>query len=136
MARIEWIEHRLLNWARWKMAAGSGALGFAAVSMSEANADRDGYIEAAIPISDVEAGETDAAVRRLNPPGLHLTVVEVYTGRGGIKDKAKRLCCAEATVHARIDQAHRQIAAQLNERRRRADDERARVQALQRSFPH
>lgn len=118
------------------MAAGSGALGFAAVSMSEANADRDGYIEAAIPISDVEAGETDAAVRRLNPPGLHLTVVEVYTGRGGIKDKAKRLCCAEATVHARIDQAHRQIAAQLNERRRRADDERARVQALQRSFPH
>lgn len=136
MARIEWIEHRLQNWARWKLAAGGGALGYASVSMAEANADRDGYVEAAIPISDVEASETDEAIQRLNPPGLRLTIVEVYTGRGGIKDKARRLCCGEATVHARVDQAHRQIAEHLNDRKRRRDAERARVEALQRSFTH
>lgn len=131
MARIEWIEHRLQNWARWRLSQGRGALGYAAVNLADADAGRDGYIEASIPISDVEASETDQALQRLNPPGLALTVVEVYTGRGGIKDKARRLCCAEVTIYARIDQAHRQLAELLNERRRVRDAERARVEKLQ-----
>lgn len=133
MARIEWVESRLLNWARWKLDPGDGALGYARPNVAGINAGRDGYIEASIPISDVEASETEQAVQRLNPPGLVMTVFEVYCGAGGIKDKARRLCCAEATVHARIDQAHRQLATHLAERQRQREAERARVERVQAS---
>lgn len=133
MARIEWIEHRLQNWARWKLCQGAGALGYASVNLADADAGRDGYAEARVPVSDVEAAETEQAIQHLNPPGLALTVREVYLGRGGIKDKARRLCCAEATVHARVDQAHRQMQAWLADRQRQRDAERRRVERLQ---PH
>lgn len=131
VARIEWVEHRLQNWARWTLAAGSGGLGYARVDLADADAGRDGYVEARIPISDVEAAETDQAIGRLTPPGLALTVREVYVGPGGIKDKARRLCCAEATVHARIGQAHLQLARDLAERQRVREAERRRVELLQ-----
>lgn len=131
MARIEWIEQRLQNWARWKLARGGGALGYAQVNLADADAGRDGYIEARIPTSDVEAAETDQAVARLNPPGLALTVREVYVGAGGIKDKARRLTCGVATVYARVEQAHRQLASDLSDKARRREVERERVEALQ-----
>lgn len=130
MARIEWIELRLLNWARWKVSRGAGDIGFSRAGL-EAGGDR--YRQAIIPISDVEASDTDAAIDRLSPPGLRLTVFEVYVGPGGIRDKAKRLCCSEPTVHARIDQAHRQLAIDLAEKQRQAAAERARVEHLQQS---
>jgi hypothetical protein len=130
MARIDWVEQRLQNWARWKLArGGDGELGYAAVNLHAADAGRGGYVTASIPISDVEASDTDEAVGRLYPGGLRLTVLEVYVGRGGIRDKAMRLACSEATIHARVDQAHRQLAdhflAQADKRRR----ERERVEA-------
>lgn len=133
MARIEWVEHRLLNWARWKLCQGSGMLGYAAVNLAESSSGRDGYVEARIPISDVDATETDQCISQLNPPGLALTVREFYLGRGGIKDKARRLCCAEATVYARVDQAHRQLSTLLADRQRRRDVERERIEAVQQS---
>ena len=132
MAKIEWIEYRLLNWARWKLCSGGGALGFAQVVLENLpNAGRSGYIEAAIPISDVEAHETDDCINRLAPPGLALTIHAVYAGHGGIKDKARRLCVAEATVHARVEQAHRQLSAMLCDKQCARDLERQRVEALQ-----
>lgn len=134
MARIDWIELRLQNWARWVLMRGGGKLGFAAVDLgADADAGRDGYIGAAIPISDVEASETDDAVRRLYPGGLALTVVEHYTGRGGIKDKLTRLCCAEPTYHRRIDQAHQQLATHFLAAQDRQRAARERVEALQAS---
>jgi len=88
-------------------------------------------VTASIPISDVEASETDAAVARLSPGGLALTVVEFYVGRGGNADKCRRLAIAESTLKVRIGQAHRQLAdhflAQQDKRKR----ERERVEALQ-----
>lgn len=133
MARIEWVEQRLQNWARWRLCEGAGVLGYAAVNYADAvNGGRRGYVEAAIPISDVDASETDQAIRRLHPPGLALTVEEVYVGQGGIRDKALRLCCTEGTVHARIDQAHRQLATDLAAAQARRRAERERVEALQR----
>lgn len=132
MARIEWVEHRLQNWARWQLCRGGGVLGYAQVQLaSGVNAGRDGYVTAAIPISDVEASETDTAIGRLNPPGLALTVREVYAGAGGLRDKAQRLCCSEATVHARVDQAHKQLAAFFLDAEQRRKVERARVEQLQ-----
>ena len=131
MARIEWIEHRLDNWARWKLCRGGGVLGYAGVDLTEANAGRGGYVETRVPISEVDAAEMDQAVQALTPTDLALTVIEVYTGRGGLKDKARRLGCAEATVHARIDHAHRQLEARLAEAQRQRQAERQRVEGLQ-----
>lgn len=130
MARIEWVEHRLQNWARWRMCRGAGMLGYARADLASGQTGRDGFVEASIPISDVEASETDQAIQRLNPPGLALTLVEVYCGRGGLKDKARRLCCSEVTVHARVDQAHRQLVRLLDEARKARESERQRVEAL------
>lgn len=133
MARIEWVEHRLLNWARWKLCRGSGMLGFAKVNYAEASSGRDGYVDARIPISDVDADETDQCIGQLNPPVLAETVSRFYLDPGGIKDKARRLCCAEATVYARVDQAHRQLGTLLAERQRRREAERQRIEAVQQS---
>ena len=132
MAKIEWIEQRLQNWARWRLrAGGEGPLGYASVELGGgANMGRSGYVEAAIPIGDVEAAETDSAIARLYPGGLRLTVIEVYTGRGGMKDKAKRLACGESTIHARIDQAHKQLAEHFMAQNDRFRNERYRLEAL------
>lgn len=131
MPRIDWIERRLLNWARWKLNRGSGVLGYAAVNLAEAGTDRDTSDVSPIPISDVEASDTDAAIKLLNPPGLALTIAEFYIGRGTIKDKCRRLCCGESTVYARIDQAHRKLADHINGEEARRKAERTRVEQLQ-----
>jgi hypothetical protein len=131
MARIEWVEHRLQNWARWKLSECSGPLGFASVKLEERVDQGGGYEDAPIPINAIEAAATDAVLRGLTPRELYATVYEVYCGRGGIKDKARRLGCAEATVHARVGQAHLQMAREFTERNRAAAAERARVEKLQ-----
>lgn len=132
MARIDWIEARLQNWARWSLVRGGGMLGYAGVNLADSDAGRDGYIGATIPIGDVEASETDAAVRRLYPGGLALTVFAHYVGRGGIADKLKGLgFISEATYHRRIDQAHKQLAEHFLAQQDRQRAERQRIEALQ-----
>lgn len=136
MARIDWIEQRLLNWARWLMAGGgSGGMGYAATTWGDAASagGRDGYREAVIPISDVEASETDHAVNRLSPGGLRLAVREFYTGRGGRAEQAERLRIGESTLHARVDQAHAQLAEHFLAQQDRQRAERERVAAVQAS---
>lgn len=136
MARIDWVEERLLVWARWKIARGGGDMGYSSVDLGGANGGRSGYVTASIPMLDVEAAETDEAVQKLYPGGLRLTVVEYYCGPGGVDDKLQRLCCAKATLMKRIEQAHEQIAVHFREVRERRKAERERVEALQRgSFP-
>lgn len=129
MARIEWIEHRLLNWARWKLGRSCGGLGYSSVNLASASSGRDGYVEARIPINDVEASDTDDAVARL-PSELKATVLEVYTGPGGEGDHLRRLCCAKATMHARIGRAHKLLADHFNALDDRARRERARVESI------
>lgn len=130
MARIDWIEHRLLNWARWTEMPGGGALGYAAVNLGTPNAGRNGYAESVIPVSSVEARETDDAVRAL-PGDLRYTVTEIYIGRGTLREKLGRLQCAEATMHARIGRAHRQLADHFSARQAKQQVERERVEQLQ-----
>lgn len=131
MARIDWIEHRLLNWARWRARSGGGALGYARVQLGvQAVVTRDPYADAPIPINDIEAGATDDAVQRL-PSELKATVIEHYTGPGGELDHLRVLCCAKATMYARIDRAHRLLADHFTAQKDRAAAERQRVEALQ-----
>lgn len=135
MARVEWIEHRLLNWARWRLSQGSGPLGYASVNLEAAQTPtvRDPYAAAPVPTNAIEASETDAAVQRLEPIDIRRAVVQFYTGRGGIKDHARMLSCAESTVYARVEQAHHQLVAQFSAAHSRRLDERRRVHNLQAS---
>lgn len=133
MAKIDWIERRLQNWVRWRVAGGGGPLGYAQVKLGDAAAvvcDRRGYDDAPIPTNAIEAGETDDAVQRL-PSELRATVLEVYLGTGGEAQHMARLCCARATMYARVDRAHRLLAEHFDAREQRAAAERKRVEALQ-----
>lgn len=132
MARIDWVEERLQNWALWKVARGAGQMGYAGVDLGGGNGGRSGYVTAAVPILDAEAAATDDAVTRLNPRGLYLTVQTFYCDAGGHKEKAAQLFCSVAAMYARIDQAHRQLADHFLAQQDRQKAERARVEALQR----
>lgn len=131
MARVDWVEDRLQNWARWWLGR-RGELGYGSTNPLGAGGGGR-YREASIPIMDAEASATDEAIGRLQPAGLGLTVREFYAGAGGIADKAARLCCSEATIYRRIEQAHAQLAEDFRAQRERAMVERNRVQQLQRS---
>lgn len=112
MPRRDWIEHRLLNWARWRAGGGgAGNLGYAGVKWAGgAKGGRDGYREAVIPTSDVEASETDDAVNRLQPGGLRLAVVACYCERGTETERAAHIGIAVSTMYKRVEQAHDQLA--------------------------
>lgn len=130
MARIEDIERRLTNWARWRCGAGSGGLGYAAVNFATSSS-AGGYRECVVPTGDCEAEETDQAVQAL-PSELRATVETVYLAGGGMAQKARRLAVTPAAVYARIDQAHRQLQVWLQDLAARRRAQRAHVEALQR----
>ncbi len=130
MARIDWIEQRLQNWARWRLTSGSGALGFASVNLEQANMPREPYAEAPIPTSGIEAGETDDAVARL-PSELRATVECHYLGRGTQAEKLARLCCTRATLYARVERAHHLLAEHFLAKQAKQKAERERVERLQ-----
>lgn len=132
MARIDWVEQRLQNWARCKLMRGSGVLGYAAVDLTklaDADSGRDGYITASIPVSEIEASDTDQAVLRL-PSELRATVEMVYVDDGTLKTKCARLCVTESTLHRRVEQAHRHLAEHWTARKAAQQAERARLEDL------
>ena len=131
MARIEEVERRLLNWARWRAGAGSGGMGFASVNMA-ACGDRSGNRESVIPTLDCEAEETDRAVMALASE-LRATVEAIYLGNGTMAAKARRLCVTEDGINRRIGRAHARIQAWVADLARVRQAQRALVEALQQS---
>ena len=133
MARIDDIENRLRNWARWKDGASGGRLNYSSVKWGAPmpKGPRDTYDSVPVPINDIEASETDQAVQRL-PSELKATVIECYTGRGGEAEHLRVLCCAKATMYARIDRAHRLLADHFAAKQDRQREERERLERLQR----
>ena len=133
MAKIEWIDERLVNWSRWRLIMRSGGGNYARTSMRE-RVDGEGWdAPTVIPTNDAEAADTDDAVERL-PSELRATVSEYYLSPGSIKTKIKRLCCAESVMYDRIGSAHRMIANHLLAKQDQARVERERVEALQLTF--
>lgn len=130
MARITEMEYRLKNWARWRLCFGGGVLGYSAVQLGvEPNQQRDPYAAAVVPVNDVEGSETDDAVNKM-PGEVKATVHEFYLGRGGMADHLKRLCCAEATLYARLAKADRLLQDHFTVRREKRDAERERLELL------
>jgi hypothetical protein len=119
MARIEWVRHRLENWARWCQQGDGRGLGYpsqsAFVRMGVPSArDRD----SAIPVLAIEAAETDEAVKSLQLSQSHLFLVLTYTyAKGWPRDVvAKKMCRAESTISANLEAADRAIKRWLDEK--------------------
>lgn len=129
MAKIEDIERRLLNWARWKLGGTSGGLGYAKVRYGDGvTASR--YREAVIPTNDCEAEETDRAVGELGAQARRVVEVEYLSGKT-MRWKVAFLGRSESSIKATIWQAHRDIAQWVARREERARAERIRVEDLQ-----
>ena len=119
MARIEWIQHRLTNWALWSDREKSGGLGYNTQSVLLADTSgRDGYRESVVPVDDVDASTTNTAVESLKLPRseLYRTLHHIYPSGLGIKETARREACAVSTINARLATADRALADWFNDR--------------------
>jgi hypothetical protein len=128
MARIEDIERRLLNWARWKLGETSGGLGYAAMRWTASPAG-GGVRESIIPTNDCEAEETDRAVLVLESR-LRATVEVVYLQGCSMRQKAQQLCCGEQAVKVRVWQAHAKLSKWLADKAETSRVERMRLSGL------
>lgn len=113
MARIEWVKHKLENWARWHAQQKGNGLGYPKQSAFARHARPSGGWDNVIPINDVDAAETDRAVSslRLVKSHLYLTLHHIYVDGWGIKRTAQVLRKAESTIKANLDQADHVLAA-------------------------
>ena len=121
MARIEWVELRLRNWALWAARGQDGGLGFKKTSVLVERVDNDRYREAPLPIDEVDAALTDAGVQTLKAPRPHLfaTLQMFYVKGKGVKESARELGCADSTISARLGEADRALALWFTEQQER-----------------
>lgn len=107
MARIEWVKHRLENWARWCQQSESGSLGYPKQSAFTRLGSSGGRNEGALPISDLEASETDDAVKSLQFTQSHLYEAVTLTYAKGLPRHlvAKRMCRGESTISKNLEDA-------------------------------
>lgn len=121
MARIEWVKHRLENWALWHERGRGGGLGFnrqAAFLRECVDGGRDEG--ARVPVDEVEASVTHQAVESLKLGNGHLykTLQLIYLRGVGIKQAALDMRRAESTIKAQLEQADARLAAWFGERQR------------------
>ena len=119
MARIEWVRHRLENWARWCAQQDNNGLGYPKQSAFARLGGKGSRSEAVIPISSIEASETDAAVKSLQLTQSHLYLVLTLHYAQGLPRHlvARRMSRAESTVKRNLEDAERAIARWLHERK-------------------
>lgn len=118
MARIEWVKQRLENWARWSQQSESGALGYPKQSAFARMGPSGGRNEGMVPVSDLEASETDDAVKSMQFTQSHLYLVLLLTYARALPRHvvARRLCKAESTVSRNLEDADRVIARWLDDK--------------------
>lgn len=114
MARIEYIKHRLDNWALWKARERGGGLGYATTSVLLMDrVDQSREINLYSTIDETDAALTNAAVESLKPtrPQLYERIYWIYIDDLGIRGAARRGQCAESTIKASLDQADHALQA-------------------------
>lgn len=118
MARLEWVKQRLENWARWSQQSESGALGYPRQSTFARLAPSGGRNEGSVPIADLEASETDSAVKSLQLTQSHLYQAVTLTYAKGLPRHlvAKRMCRAESTISKNLEDADHAIKRWLDDR--------------------
>ena len=104
MARITWVKQKLDNWGRWCQQTDSGGLGYpsmcAFARLGGAGANGGGNV----PISSLDASETDRAVQslRFSQPHLHMTLTMIYAQGFPRYQVAKKMARAESTIDANL----------------------------------
>lgn len=123
MARIEWVKHKLDNWARWHAQQRGHGLGYPKQTAFARLSRPAGGWDTVIPVNDVDAADTDRAVAslRLVKSHLYLTLHHIYVDGWGIKRTAVVLCKAESTVKAHLDQADHALALWFEDRKAKRD---------------
>ncbi len=118
MARIEWVKHRLENWARWSQQTESGALGYPKQSAFARMGPSSGRTEGMVPVSDLEASETDDAVKSMQFTQSHLYLVLLLTYARALPRHivARRMGKAESTISRNLEDADRSIARWLDDK--------------------
>jgi hypothetical protein len=134
MARIEWIKHRLDNWALWKVREASGGLGWATQSVLLANRV-DESRDSPLPIDEVDAEKTNQAVEslKLGKGHLYMTLQLIYIKGIGIRETARQMSRAESTVKANLDHADHAVRDWFNAKTE-ADHAQRRAVAAKRSL--
>lgn len=133
MARIEWVKHKLDNWARWQAQQQGNGLGYPKQTAFARLSRPAGGWDNVIPINDVDAAETDRAVSslRLAKSHLYLTLQHIYVDGWGIKRTAVVMGKAESTVKGHLDQADHALAAWYEAQRERREQQQRQQQAPQ-----
>lgn len=114
MARIDWVKHRLENWALWKEKESRGGLGYATRSvLLHEVVDNSREIDISSTVDDIDAGLTNSAVESLREGRAHLyaTLQFIYIGGIGVRETARRMSRAESTIKANLDQADHALSA-------------------------
>ena len=109
-ARIEWVKHRLENWARWFQQNDMGALGYHSQSaIVRMGMPFGGSGSDSTPVYSIEASETDDAVKSLQLAQSHLFQTVTLTYAKGLPCHlvAKRMC---STISKNLEDADRAIA--------------------------
>jgi hypothetical protein len=123
MARIEYIEHRLLEWGESRIRQQDGGGRRRVISSIYAGREKVdcSASEPDFSTEDAAAEEIDRAIRDLLPPfaKLHETAIEVYwKGRKfSLKINAKRLGVSYATIKTYVEHLHLRIDQWLQEHR-------------------
>lgn len=115
MAKIEWVHHRLERWALW-VAGGHGVPCHPMWRNAEPGTEGPRR-EAVVPVNSLEASADDESIKRLRDP-LRETVQLYYLHDSS--HTQRKLGITQATLSARIDQAHRLLAAEWSEPKPRA----------------
>lgn len=118
MARIPEIKNRLENWARWSQQTAGGALGYPKQTSFARLAPSGGRSEGWLPVLDLEASETDAAVKSLQFTQSHLYLALTLTYAKGLPRHlvAKRMCRAESTIAKNLEDADYAIKRWLDDK--------------------
>ena len=112
MARIPEIEDRLLRWAEWRKVGDGSGYPVKSVLHGDWSPPSGGIMPGmkVVPASDVK--QTGRLVARLSE-SLQATLVLHYVRRLPVQQAAAELKCQPDTVHARIEQAHREMSQLL-----------------------
>lgn len=130
MARIDYVDQRLRNWALWMVREGGVGGGYPSkVAFLSMRVDCDGSGGSRIPHDAADAERTNKAVESLrfaHHREWAVVMAEYVHGRGP-KQSAQELCCAVSTVVAAMDRAHLRLSGIFREQAAELEVARARV---------
>jgi DNA-directed RNA polymerase specialized sigma24 family protein len=112
MARIEQVHGLLIEWAQW-VTCGDGS-GYSAINVL--HWDWTPPAPGMVPVMKTASPSRARLMHRLIgglSQRLANTLVMAYVYKLPLLEQAERLACSVSTLHARIDSAHRKLAAEL-----------------------